>query len=57
MPRPISPEINGIAAQLLRYTGMPIPTASGTASGPAPPPSHYPTAPTGSHVIIRLSIA
>ena len=36
---------------------MPIATASGTASGPAPAPSHVPTVPTGNHAIIRLSIA
>jgi hypothetical protein len=34
-----------------------IATASGTASGPAPAPSQFPTAPTGSQAIIRLSIA
>src|SRR5215470_11325424 len=33
---------------------MPIATASGTANGPAPAPSHVPT---GNHAIIRLSIA
>src|SRR5215467_11108124 len=36
---------------------MPIATASGTANGPAPAPSHVPTVPTGNHAIIRLSIA
>src|SRR5262249_17879309 len=33
IPRSMRPETNGMAAKLLRETGMPIATASGTANG------------------------